>query len=147
MHKRLHLNPRWLAISLLIMAAIFAFSCKSGEASNSFSDALVKLLGLERFLGSDHASGVPIIFGLTVRKFAHMFEYCLLAIAVSAAFRRISLSIPICGLYAALDELHQYFVAGRTARLYDVGIDMIGVLIGIAIFAGIRLLTKSPKKL
>jgi VanZ family protein len=34
-------------------------------------------------------------------------------------------------LYAASDEIHQYFVPGRACRLYDVGFDAAGALIGI----------------
>ena len=38
--------------------------------------------------------------------------------------------------YAGTDELHQYFVPGRSARLFDVGLDTIGVLTGIYIYLG-----------
>lgn len=34
-------------------------------------------------------------------------------------------------LYAASDELHQYFVPGRACQLRDVVIDGLGVLIGV----------------
>ena len=36
--------------------------------------------------------------------------------------------------YAATDEVHQYFVPGRSARVFDVGIDTLGVITGIIIF-------------
>ena len=42
--------------------------------------------------------------------------------------------------YAATDEVHQYFVPGRSARLFDVGLDTIGVLTGIYIYLGVMAL-------
>ena len=45
--------------------------------------------------------------------------------------------------YASTDELHQYFVPGRSARLFDVGIDTLGVLTGILAYLVIRKLIKN----
>lgn len=42
--------------------------------------------------------------------------------------------------YAGTDELHQYFVPGRSARLFDVGLDTLGVLTGILIYLGVMAL-------
>ena len=39
----------------------------------------------------------------------------------------------LCVLYAALDELHQKFVAGRGPALTDVFIDSLGALTGIVL--------------
>ena len=36
-------------------------------------------------------------------------------------------------LYAISDELHQYFVANRTASVRDVGIDTLGGTIGLGL--------------
>jgi len=41
-------------------------------------------------------------------------------------------------IYAASDEFHQRFVAGRTPSLYDIGIDAVGGFIGITAFCLIR---------
>ena len=38
-------------------------------------------------------------------------------------------------LYAMSDELHQAFVPGRTGRLQDIGTDLVGAVIGVAIAA------------
>ena len=40
--------------------------------------------------------------------------------------------------YAVTDELHQFFMPGRSARVFDVGIDTLGVLTGITIYVMIR---------
>lgn len=49
--------------------------------------------------------------------------------------------------YATTDELHQYFVPGRSAQITDVGLDTLGVLTGIYIFLGvIALIEKLSRK-
>ena len=68
-----------------------------------------------------------------------MTEYFLLAISVSFPLyvygvRGIWLPLlagMICVGFAALDEYHQSFVAGRGPSKKDVGIDSIGVFAGI----------------
>jgi VanZ family protein len=36
-------------------------------------------------------------------------------------------------VYAATDELHQSFVAGRNGSMFDVCLDSVGVLVGVAV--------------
>lgn len=43
-------------------------------------------------------------------------------------------SLAFGAFYAGTDEFHQYFVPGRSARLFDVGIDSLGVMTGILIY-------------
>ena len=43
-------------------------------------------------------------------------------------------TILFCILYAVTDEIHQYFVPGRSCRLFDVGVDSLGILFGAALF-------------
>ena len=38
-------------------------------------------------------------------------------------------------VYAATDEIHQLFVAGRAGRFSDVVIDSAGALLGVLVFA------------
>lgn len=44
------------------------------------------------------------------------------------AIFRVLISAGVTVLFAAGDELHQYFVPGRSGRLFDVCIDSIGIL-------------------
>ena len=39
-----------------------------------------------------------------------------------------------CILYAITDEIHQLFVPGRSGRIFDVGVDAVGSLVGVAVF-------------
>ena len=47
--------------------------------------------------------------------------------------KRIWISLIVGVLYASSDEIHQYFVPGRSARVFDVMIDSAGVCLGICI--------------
>ncbi len=48
------------------------------------------------------------------------------------------LAILAAALYAASDETHQLFVAGRSGRVTDVMIDSAGAILGVLIFAGVE---------
>jgi VanZ family protein len=39
--------------------------------------------------------------------------------------------IILSGVYAGLDELHQYFVPNRVADIFDFGIDFSGIVFGV----------------
>lgn len=70
-----------------------------------------------------------------VRKFAHLFEYFVLAILVVRGLRgpergwRFSwglAAVALIGCYAALDEVHQAFVPSRRPSAFDVLLDVAG---------------------
>ncbi len=72
-----------------------------------------------------------------LRKLAHIFEYLILTSllhrAVKGSFnmnaRRIFIyTVLFAFLYAVSDEIHQYFVPGRSCTVKDVLIDTIGIL-------------------
>jgi VanZ family protein len=66
-----------------------------------------------------------------LRKGAHLTEYAILGALLLRAFGH-ELPAFLAGVaYAATDELHQHFVAGRHASPIDVGIDAVGVAIGL----------------
>ena len=75
---------------------------------------------------------------LILRKLAHATEYALLTLAWAWALRPATrLSVPLAALialiYAATDEYHQSFVAGRTGTAADVVVDALGVGIALAL--------------
>ena len=43
-------------------------------------------------------------------------------------------SLIFSGIYAALDEVHQYYVPGRNCNFLDFGIDFAGCFVGILLF-------------
>ena len=79
-----------------------------------------------------------------VRKIGHMGVFGLLALLLwRAVASTTSLRLPwawgigLAALYAATDELHQGFVAGRHPSPVDVTIDAVGALIAVAIVLAI----------
>lgn len=76
-----------------------------------------------------------------IRKLAHFTIYMILGIAVMNYMntykmdnkRRIILTIIVGMLYATSDEIHQFFVPGRSAEVRDVCIDTLGVICGVII--------------
>jgi VanZ family protein len=68
---------------------------------------------------------------LVLRKVAHFAEYAVLGALFLRALRSEVLAVSAGIAYAATDELHQHFVAGRHAALRDVAIDAAGILAGV----------------
>ena len=145
-------------LMLAVMVVIFLFSGQQGEASagtsNGVGEWLLGILGIEIPPGMA-ASNVPIVFGLTIRKLAHIFLYFLLggtsflfaAMLPIKAAKKIKpavsggIALVISLLYACLDEVHQSFVPGRAAQLQDVGVDAIGFALAIVLCTAIWYLT------
>jgi VanZ family protein len=75
---------------------------------------------------------------LVLRKLAHAGEYALLGLLLQRATRRPSLALLLGVLYAISDELHQHFVEGRVGSVLDVGIDAVGLAIGVALWEQAR---------
>ena len=62
---------------------------------------------------------------------------------------KYGLAIALGMLYAMSDEIHQMFSAGRTAKVFDVGIDTCGVVFGtilIMIFSKIVYWARNSRK-
>jgi VanZ family protein len=65
-----------------------------------------------------------------LRKCAHVTEYAILGFLLLRAIGRELPALLVGIAYAATDELHQHFVAGRHGSPVDVLIDTVGLLIG-----------------
>ncbi len=131
--------------AILIMYMIYSFSAQPGEVSSStsykVSESIVSTYNKvtqqnwESWQIQEKANQI----NKYVRKGAHVTEYFLLAVAVSFPLyvygvRGILLMLlagAICVGYAFGDERHQAMVAGRVSTPRDVGIDSIGIFIGI----------------
>ena len=95
-----------------------------------------------RWLIPDISESTIYIIQLFVRKCAHLTEYAVLAALLFRAFRqgrqelaRAAVSAFIIALiFASLDEFHQSFVPSREASPYDVALDAVGALVGLAIY-------------
>jgi len=131
---------------LAVMLLIFLFSQQSGEISHAISDWCGDVLNYIFGGKLEYPdSSEPLFLGLSLRKFAHLVLYALLGAmmyrAVSGVYwqgRRVAwlLTLLVCFLYACVDEFHQFFVPGRAFHLRDIGIDMIGSVVGMMVVRG-----------
>lgn len=135
----------WGLLTLMCMVLIFCFSLdnaeisarKSGEVTESIVKVVVddysELPEKKQMSIMDKAHHI-------VRKTAHFVIYTMLGFFASCTvgkrglFGKGSLATLIfCFLYACIDELHQYFVPGRSCMFTDVLIDTSGAMLGIIV--------------
>lgn len=134
-------------IIILWMAFIFSMSAKNSTQSSSISGGFTyKILSMffAQFRSIDKTTQDSIVEGLqfVVRKGAHFTAYAILGGLCFAYLRALDkfklkinfiIALVISALYAASDELHQYFVPGRSCEIRDVMIDSLGALTGITV--------------
>jgi VanZ family protein len=129
----------WLP-PLVWMAVIFSASAdsKSTEHSSRYFEPLLRWLFPQ--MSPEHIGQIHYAF----RKFCHLAEYAVLAWLLWRAIRKPEKNNPrpwnwaetgaalsIVFLYAATDEIHQAFVATRTAQVSDVFVDAAGGAAGL----------------
>ena len=132
------------------MVVLFVLSAQNAEKSSSVSGKVIEVVATAiqpSFAELDVAEKSTLISELqvTVRKFAHYFSYSVLGTLLSLAMQthplrlRLRLrkqmfwSLTIGVIYAISDEIHQYFVPGRSMQLSDVILDSFGVFTGVCI--------------
>lgn len=135
-----------LAVTLAIMVLIFLLSSQPGEQSGALSEHVLNQVQqsgtADAFIPEWFSGNVKA----NVRKWAHVYIYATLGVSMMVTFVswRRRKPMPQCALFAALsctlfaasDELHQYFVPGRAMLVTDVGVDALGFVPGILV-AGI----------
>lgn len=136
---------RLILIILLIgtFYRIFCFSSQDGEESSSVSQkvtvAVTQNIKKIQELEKDKKEEVLHKIEKVIRKLAHFSIYTLVGILMMALMStydleprsKIWISLAVGILYASSDEIHQYFVPDRSARVADVMIDTAGVCLGI----------------
>ncbi len=129
----------WI-LTAAVAVIIFSFSGENGNESQQVSQNFLSLI--IEYIGN-------IVSHNVLRKIAHFSEYAALGFSVCGAiyftFDKNKFYIPLipCVLYAASDEIHQYFVPERACRLFDIFVDSCGSLFGIFVFLLILLIAKS----
>jgi VanZ family protein len=73
-----------------------------------------------------------------LRKCAHVTEYAILGALLMRAVGRELPAFLAAVAYAASDELHQHFVAGRHSSPVDVAIDAAGITLGLVAWVRVR---------
>ena len=124
----------YIAVLIAIMVFIFIQSAFPATVSRQESGVVVKFLEAVFGLSPDNAAFI-------VRKTGHFLEYLVLGVVLcltARSFERkrsVPLWIPwaVGTAFAVTDEIHQYFVPGRSCELRDVVIDGFGVAVGVLI--------------
>ena len=137
------------AILIILLLAtftrIFCFSNQNGTKSSGVSRKVTEIVTSnmkkvqsmpksEKELFLEHTEKI-------IRKLAHFSIYTVVGLLMMSLMntyklkqsKRIWISFIVGVLYASSDEIHQYFVPGRSARFFDVMIDSAGVCFGICI--------------
>lgn len=120
------------------LGLIFFFSSQPGEVSLKQSDTIIyKITDIVSQKDDEAKEKISIKWTFLVRKTAHFFEYFVLGIIIYLvlAERKIKYSLIIAIIlsiiFSSLDEIHQIFVIGRTAKVFDVFIDSMGATLSI----------------
>ena len=146
MRKKIIKITLWILV-IIWMITILSFSSESAEFSDNKSRTIVQII-------------MPLIEKLNIeisidqlnhyiRKTAHIFNYFLLSILLTIAWRlsftnKAKYTAPyiIATIFSAIDEFFQTFINGRGGRLSDVMIDNIGILLALLL---IYLITREPR--
>ncbi|MCM1314446.1 MAG: VanZ family protein [Prevotella sp.] len=135
----------FIILSLAVMVMIFCFSMQNSSESSGVSSKvtefiLKKLTHDYREMTADEKKNLLKTTEHIIRKLAHFSIYTVLGFFMSLSVgkrqflsTRSLITVVIGFAYACSDELHQYFVSGRSCRFTDVIIDTSGVIMGIII--------------
>ena len=129
------------------MGIVFEFSNQKGTKSSNTSRK-VTVAVVQAVSDKTVEENEPIIEKTekVIRKLAHYTIYTVGGFLIMnytyttnlKLKEKVLYSIAFGTGYAVTDELHQFFMPGRSARVFDVGIDTLGVLTGITIYVMIR---------
>jgi len=148
-----------LILIILLCATIFFFSSEPADESADTSEGFIRfILEINPFTTNlEETEKLELQEDLShiVRKGAHFTIYTVLGLLLMIYINTYDLDLRskslisfILGVtYSITDEMHQYFVPGRSSEFRDVCIDGSGVLLGIIIVSIIILLKKRSKKL
>lgn len=133
----------FIVLCVVWAALIFSMSgevaAESAERSGGISEFVARLFvpDFEKLSEEEKKDAVSFV-DVIVRKTAHFCIYgvlggliCLASLGYAAIFKVHLFRTALLGaLYAASDEIHQYFVPGRGPGILDVLIDSVGVICG-----------------
>lgn len=135
-------------LAIVWMCIIFGFSAQTKEESGAVSESVTyhMVSSTRTFfhldISDERVKEIADTIEGFVRKMAHMTEYGVLSVLLfiwlgqweMSLLRRGGTASGAAGVYAATDEIHQLFVAGRSGRFSDVCIDTAGAILGIVVF-------------
>lgn len=137
-----------IALLVLNLTVIWGNSLLPGYISSSISGFVREKLLF--FIPAVDVEGAVYGGEGLLRKIAHFTEFACLGFLLSWLVRMCNkeiichLFLPLCAgvLVAVTDEAIQRFIPGRSCRLFDVGIDTLGVVTGIVIISLLQMKNK-----
>jgi VanZ family protein len=113
--------------------AWFAMICVMSSSEFSAAHTLVVLRWLFMVTGIPASPHLANVF---IRKTAHFSIYAIffLILTNGPLKGRPFVAVLLCVLTGSADEIHQIFLIGRTASVYDVGIDTAGAIFGLCVW-------------
>lgn len=138
-------------LTFCCMVLIFCFSAQDASESDKTSDSFtVKVLSTvsSKFKDLDEEKKAEVVDSLAfpVRKAAHFSIYFVLGIFSALTFisvKRIKFyynslfAFLLCAFYSVSDEIHQYFVKGRSCEIRDMLIDSGAALLAVIIITAV----------
>ena len=144
-----------LILLLWTFAMIFGFSSQNAEQSGGLSKKITQNV-VNKISNIEEQKQEQIMERMekVIRKIAHFSIYTLVGFLLMAFVStynipektRITSSLLVGMIYASSDEIHQRFVAGRSAQVTDVMLDTLGVLFGILILMLVLQIADRKKK-
>lgn len=149
--------PFWTKRTILILlvigwcAIIFSLSAQNSEESTQTSGGVIEAVcefvvpEFDDFTGHERTEFIEKL-QFTVRKSAHFTAYAILGFLSWFALYgfkkgyRYAAAVGFSFLYACSDEIHQYFVPGRSSEFRDVLIDTGGAAVGTFLALAITVL-------
>ena len=116
-----------MAAAVFVCAAII-YATSSPTATGGNTQML-----LEKYLPITLAQAE--ILNFIIRKFIHLSAFGILAFFIYNSFakKHFLMAWIMTTLFAATDEIHQFFVPDRTGSVWDVALDSLGAFIALAL--------------
>lgn len=140
----------WLIAAGAILLLITYLSSQAASESNDLSKGFTKWL-MDIFVG-DYTAEALRQNNHFVRKAAHFTLYFCLGFSLTGALQhqnkvpKLPAAVLLGAAFAALDEFHQRFVAGRGPQVLDVLLDTCGVAVGSLLMFCILLLAGHTRR-
>lgn len=120
-------------LTLVWIVVIFSFSIQSGSISSLQSGFITHYIF--NFLSSINIQIDIKLLSLIIRKLAHFTEFFILGSLIKQSSLDLKRNDILLFIFIVplLDEFIQSFIPGRAMSLIDMGIDSLGISIGISL--------------
>ena len=147
----------FLILSIVVAMTIFMFSNQDGEKSKTtskgFTKEIVDVAPPTRNLEEEEKQQIVEDSQPVIRKIAHFSIYTVFGICLFNFFKtfewttkkQVIFTLILSMLYAISDEIHQFFLDGRSPLIIDIFIDTFGALFGTVIVFVIGYCLKKKK--